>query len=51
MSPCSNGYCEKCNYQYLLDGNEERCWKIKIGMSNVMCIQVVCCYDYKPMDD
>ena len=41
--PFFNGYCKKCVYCYLLDGDEERCRKIKLGMSNMMCVQVVEC--------
>ena len=41
--PLLNGYCEKCKNCYILDGDEERCIKIKIGMSNMMCVQIVEC--------
>ena len=41
--PLLNGYCEKCTHCYLLDGDEERCRKIKLGISNMMCVQVVEC--------
>lgn len=41
--PLLNGYCEKCTHYYLLNEDEERCIKIKIGMSNMMCVQIVEC--------
>lgn len=41
--PYLNDYCEKCKHHYLLDGDESRCRKIKQGMSDIMCVQVVEC--------
>ena len=42
--PYLNKYCEKCSFHYLLDGDESRCKAIKLGMSDVMCVQVKeCC--------
>lgn len=41
--PLLNGYCEKCKHHYSLDGDESRCKKLKIGMSDIMCVQVVEC--------
>ena len=45
--PFLNDYCENCINHYLLDGDEARCRKIKIGQSDVMCVQVVRCDCYK----
>jgi len=45
--PFLNDYCENCINHYLLDGDESRCRKIKIGQSDAMCVQVVCCDFYK----
>ena len=45
--PFLNDYCENCINHYLLDGDESRCRKIKIGQSDVMCVQVVRCDCYK----
>ncbi len=44
--PYLNDYCEKCRSFYLLDGDEARCKSIKMGMSDVMCIQVVKCHEF-----
>ena len=44
--PMFTGYCEKCMNQYLLDGGEARCSAIKMGNSDVMCVQVVKCYNF-----
>ena len=46
--PYLNDYCEKCKHHYLLDGDESRCRRIKLGgtsgmVSNIMCVQVVEC--------
>jgi hypothetical protein len=46
--PYLNDFCEKCIYHYLLDGDESRCSKIHLGMSSVMCAQVVSCDKYTP---
>ena len=46
--PCMNGFCDKCKSHYLLDGDESRCRKIKLGMSDAMCVQVRECYCYQP---
>ena len=45
--PFLNDYCENCINHYLLDGDEARCRKIKIGQSDVMCVQVMRCDCYK----
>lgn len=45
--PFLNDYCENCINHYLLDGDESRCRKIKIGQSDAMCVQVVRCDCYK----
>lgn len=42
-----NGFCEKCIYYYLLCGDEPRCSKIKLGMSDEMCVKVSKCCVYK----
>lgn len=41
--PYLNDYCEKCKHHYMLDGDEARCRRIKQGMSDMMCVQVVSC--------
>lgn len=46
--PYLNDFCEKCIYHYLLDGDEARCSSTKLGMSSVMCVQVVSCDTYIP---
>ncbi len=45
--PFLRDYCEKCIYHYLLDGDEARCRKIKVGKSDAMCVQVVRCGCFK----
>lgn len=45
--PLFNDYCEKCKHHYLLDGDEDRCRAISLGMSNVMCAQVKECNKFK----
>ena len=49
--PCMNGFCEKCKFCYMLDGDEYRCLKISIGLSNAMCVQVKECNGYRPKGD
>ena len=46
--PLMNGFCEKCVYHYLLDGDESRCCHVWIGMSHAMCAQVSECRFYCP---
>ena len=41
--PYFNDYCEKCTNHYLLDGDEDRCRAIRLGMSSAMCAQVKEC--------
>ena len=41
--PLINGWCENCKHRYLLDGDEERCRRINVGMSHMMCVQVAVC--------
>lgn len=43
--PYLNDFCEKCKNHYLITTDESRCRKIKLGQSDVMCVQVVSC-DY-----
>ena len=45
--PHRNEFCEKCLYSYLLDGDELRCSKIKMGISTCMCVQVSKCSHFK----
>lgn len=45
--PFLKEYCEKCENHYLLDEDEARCRKMKLGQSDVMCVQVVRCDCYK----
>lgn len=49
--PYLNDYCEKCKHHYLLDGDESRCRKIRLGglggmIQHAMCAQVVKCDEY-----
>jgi hypothetical protein len=44
--PFLNDYCEKCVSCRLQDGDEARCTSIKMGMSDVMCVQVVKCHNF-----
>lgn len=48
--PYFNDYCEKCIYHYLLGGDEPRCKAIKLGMSDVMCVQVKECYKFSELN-
>lgn len=43
--PYLNDFCEKCKNHYLITSDESRCRRIKLGQSDVMCVQVVSC-DY-----
>lgn len=45
--PCRNGYCEKCTHQDI-DWN---CNRIKLGLSQVPCVQVSCCKGFEPIAD
>ena len=45
--PYMNGYCEKCENHYLLDGDESRCNVITLLGSSAMCAQVTSCVKYK----
>lgn len=45
--PFLNDYCDNCINHYLLDGDEARCRKIKLGKSDAMCVQVVRCDCFK----
>ena len=40
--PYLSGYCEKCKNHYLLE-DESRCKKMKVGQSDVACVQVKRC--------
>lgn len=44
--PFLNDYCEKCACCRLQDGDEARCTSVKMGMSDVMCVQVVECHGF-----
>ena len=46
--PYRNGICEDCIHHYLLDGDESRCRTTRLGMSTVMCAQIVECQSYVP---
>lgn len=46
--PYMNGECHKCTNHYLLDCDESRCRAIKLGMSDVMCVQVRECNAFRP---
>lgn len=43
--------CDKCIHHYLLDWDESRCRRIKIGMSDVMCVQVKVCEVHELKED
>ena len=45
--PYLNDFCEKCKNHYLISSDESRCRKIKLGQSDVMCVQVVSCDYFK----
>ena len=45
--PYVNGECHKCTNHYLLDCDESRCRAIKLGMSDVMCVQVRECNTFR----
>ena len=51
ITPYLKGKCEECIYHYLLDGDESRCVAFKIGMSDVMCVQVKECGKYKKAEN
>lgn len=45
--PYMNCLCDLCKWSYLLDDDEMRCKKIKLGSSHVMCAQVLVCATYE----
>ena len=45
--PFLKDFCENCTNHYLLDGDESRCGKFKIGQSDAMCVQVMRCDCFK----
>ena len=49
--PFLKDFCEHCANHYLLDGEESRCKKIKLGQSYVMCAQVVRCDGFQEIGE